>query len=217
MGIACTVFFVAMGSTTTLLAYFNVDGSFPNPEAWAVTLGLFWFAWTLLGVWLITWHGRYRLFISDSGLRQRGVLRDQQVEWRFVDEIRWVTFTGCIKLQSAERVIKLDRQAFTEPDRDQIIALLRAAVSAEKQLGWEEFEKRFANTPEKREQGRRASRRLAVIFAVLSLVSAALAILWKDTGQLAVCIMNALAACCLFRSTHKHNEPGAIRIGERLG
>ena len=53
VGLVCIVFFAVIGVFSTLAAYFNIDGSFARPELGALVFGLFWSAFTCLGLWLL--------------------------------------------------------------------------------------------------------------------------------------------------------------------
>ena len=61
VGLIGTIFFVVVGLVSTLAAYFNVDGSFARPKLAALLFGLFWSAFTLLGIWLLLLYYKYRL------------------------------------------------------------------------------------------------------------------------------------------------------------
>ena len=61
VGVTCTVGVLAIGLFSVIAAFFNLDGSFPNPDAAALVLALFWLGWFLLGLWLIAFYYKYLL------------------------------------------------------------------------------------------------------------------------------------------------------------
>ena len=46
-GVVSAVFNAVMGVTTTVAAYFNIDGSFAQPRLAALILGVYWSGFTL--------------------------------------------------------------------------------------------------------------------------------------------------------------------------
>src|SRR5438132_3763373 len=53
IGVVCAALFAIMGVTSTLAAYWNIDGSFARPKLAALIFGTFWSGFTLLAVWVI--------------------------------------------------------------------------------------------------------------------------------------------------------------------
>ena len=131
VGIICTVFFAVVGVASTLVAYFNVDGSFARPRLAALIFGLFWSAFTFLGVWLLLLYYKYRLFVSDLSLRQKGVLLDRRIDLNFVDELKWRRFPagGSIRLSGMFGVLKIEFGNFNIVDREELVSVLRHAIS----------------------------------------------------------------------------------------
>jgi phage shock protein PspC (stress-responsive transcriptional regulator) len=86
------VFFAVMGVASTLAAYFNVDGSFARPKLAALIFGVFWLAFTCLAIWMLLAYYRSRLFVGANSLRQIGVLRDRQVRFSQVEQLKWRRF-----------------------------------------------------------------------------------------------------------------------------
>src|SRR5260370_35504830 len=66
VGIVCAGFFAVVGVTSTVVAYFNVDGSFARPYLAALVFGVFWSGFTALAVWVIAAYFRERLILSPS-------------------------------------------------------------------------------------------------------------------------------------------------------
>lgn len=89
LGLVGTIFFAAVGVVFTLLAYFNIDGSFAHPKLTALICGLFWSAFTCLGGWVLLVYYKYRLLVNDTTLRQISVFRDKQVDLHLVDQSIW--------------------------------------------------------------------------------------------------------------------------------
>ena len=50
IGVAAIAFGILMGVWSTLVAWFNVDGSFPNPILATVFFAVFWLALVILGI-----------------------------------------------------------------------------------------------------------------------------------------------------------------------
>lgn len=202
VGFICTGLFSAAGLASTLAAYFNIDGSFERPKLSALIFGLFWSAFTLLGIWLLLLYYKYRLFLDNSSLRQIGVLRDNQIDLNLVDELkwRWHPKGGSVRISSILGVLKIDLGNFQPADRDQLIDFLRQTVAESKQLSWQEFTERFGDSPEKRQRSRRARMLLVFVFGAHAI---AFGIIWAVGGDLfylAMSAVNALMAAYLLRS-----------------
>ena len=213
VGLICTAFFAVVGLASTLAAYFNIDGSFARPRLAALVFGVFWSAWSLLGIWLLLLYYRYRLFVNESTLRQMGVVRDRQAELELIHELKWRRFPkgGSVRLSGLFGVLKIELGNFQSVEREQLMSFLREAVAETNQIGWEQFQEQFRDSPQKKQRSRRARFLIAFVFAAHAI---AFGVLWAvGCGMLylAMSVVNALMAVYLFRShSGKHHEPATI-------
>ncbi len=72
LGLLCTLFFAIMGITSVIAAWWNIDGSFPHPRAFAIVAGIFWSLLVLVGLWIIAFFYRARLVIAQDRVSLRG-------------------------------------------------------------------------------------------------------------------------------------------------
>ena len=163
VGLICTAFFAVVGLVTTFAAYFNVDGSVARPKLAALIFGLFWSAFTLLGIWLLLLYHRYRLYFNDSSLRQVGVLRNKQAQLNLIDQMKWRRYPqgGSIRITGSFGVLTIELGNFESRQREQLIARIRELITDSKQVGWQAFTEQYADTPQKRQRSRRAMLLLA--------------------------------------------------------
>jgi hypothetical protein len=172
VGVVCTAGFLAMGVVSTTVAYFNVDGSFPNPKLAALIFGLFWSAWCLLGVWLIVAYYRYRLFANHNGIQQIGVVRHQFAPIIHIHELRWRPFPsgGSVRLAGLFGVLKIELGLLAQSQRQEFVSFLRTAVDSSRQIGWETFDEQFNQQPVARNaRSRRAAIALAIFFIAIGI------------------------------------------------
>lgn len=141
VGIAGTAFFTAIGLLSTLVAYFNVDGSFPRPKLFARILGVFRSVPTLLGAWLILLSYRYRFYVSKSCLRQVDVFKDIRIDLDQVDKWKWRRSStgGNARAVGPFGVLRIEFGNFNDVDRDDLVSFLRHAIPVIKQIGWNQF------------------------------------------------------------------------------
>ncbi len=217
VGLACTAFFAIVGLASTLAAYFNIDGSFARPKLAALVFGLFWSAWTLLGIWLLLGYYRYRLFVNKSTLRQVGIVSDRQAELELIRELKWRQYPkgGSVRLSGLFGVMKIELGNFQTIEREQLTAFLRQAVAETNQIGWEQFQEHFRDSPKKKQRSRRARFVIACVFAAHAIAFGLLWVVGRGMSYLAMSVVNALIAVHLFRS-HSRNptEPGTIAAEE---
>lgn len=202
VGVACTAFFLVMGVASTLLAAFNVDGSFPRPLLMAGVFAVFWSCFVLLGVWLAACYYRYRLHASDSVIEQVGVFRQRQVEWRLVKELKWRLWPkgGSVRLKTPVESMAIELGNFSTTDCEQLVSYLRHAISPESQVGWDEFHKHFEDTPEKRRRSRRVVRLLGWVFVAHAV---AFTVAWAaglGVQHLGYAVMNVVVAYYVMRT-----------------
>ena len=150
LGVACMAVFLLLGAGSFVVAYWNLDGSFIRPERSAVLFGLFWSAWTLLGVWLILSAVRGRLFVTDEGIQQVGCFRQKTVRWRDVSMVRWrlLPAGGCVVLRGAGQKVTIEFGAFARPDRPELIERIHAQIPGSIQENWDAFGCRWLRAPD---------------------------------------------------------------------
>lgn len=149
VGVPSFVFSLAMGIKSVLAAYYNVDGSFPDPKAWAWGLGIGWSCLLLPGVWLILAHFRDRLVVSDTSIWQRGCFRERRVEFADVQRVVWRNFADAklasypgvlLETPTCTMIIRIASR-YTKDDVHHMAAAIHAAVPEQLQHGWEDFYK----------------------------------------------------------------------------
>lgn len=172
VGLICTAFFAVVGLTSTLVAYFNVDGSFDQPKRAALILGLLWSAFTMLGLWLLLLYNKYRLFVNDFAIRQKGVIFDRQVEVNLIDELKWRRFPagGSVRLSGVFGVFKIELGNLNIVEREEFVSFLRQVVPETSQIGWQEFNERFSENPSKKKQAIRVRYLLMMVFGAHAIV-----------------------------------------------
>ena len=217
LGIACTILFVAMGLVSTLAAYFNVDGSFGRPYLAALVFGLFWSAWVVLGIWLILLYYRYRLFTNDTALYQVGVIREQHADLNLVNEMKWRTrpMGGSVRLSGQFGVVKIEFAGFESAQRKELISFLRHAIDDSRQPGWQEFCKRFEDSPEGREHSRRSRFWLAVFFLANAVAFFMFWIAGFGVVHLAASILNAVFGGKMLIASLRSGGSNVMDAGER--
>lgn len=201
VGVLCTILFSVMGIVTSTVAYFNIDGSFAQPELAAYFFGLFWSTFTLLSLWLLLAYSRYRLDIRGLSIRQVGVLTESNIDLRLVQEIKWRRFPqgGSVAISATSGVMKIELGNLCTSERDHVIAILRASIDESRQIGWTRFEEQFCVTPSTRQKSLRSQQLLMFIFGAHVI---AFGVIWIYSGELRYLIfssLNGLMAVHLFR------------------
>lgn len=133
-------------------------------------------------------HARSSLTFRGGRLISRGLRKRSEMDPADVTEARWGP-GSVVKLRDASSRLKIDLREYERPDRERIVARLRAAIRPEAQHGWNLFAYRTRfGLPEKRTPGpdevlrtRRDSRRLylATVAAAVPVVVA----VWWMTGH----------------------------------
>ena len=104
-------------------------------------------------------------------------------------------------------VLTIDLGNFKQEDRQQLTSFLRGSIPEAKQIGWQQLQEQFANTPETRQRSIRARLLLMVLFGVHVV---AFGIIWAMGGgaqYLIFACINAMLATYLLRSCrHKQTE-----------
>jgi hypothetical protein len=142
VGVLCGVFYSVMGLASTLAAYWNIDGSFPQPKLFALIFGVFWSGLTLLAVWIILAYLRERLYLTSTMIIQHGVIRSRTIYCADIVHInwRWRPFSGSIVIQTPSAKVKIYLNIFTRDERGVIIHFFREASAKELQDNWPLFE-----------------------------------------------------------------------------
>lgn len=208
VGVLCTIFFAIVGICTTAVAYFNIDGSFAQPELAAYFFGLFWSTFTLLGLWLLLSYSRYRLHIHGLSIRQVGVLTESTIDLRLVQELKWRRFPqgGSVAISATSGVMKIDLGNLCTSERDQLITLLRACVDESRQFGWTRFDEQFSDTAVKRQKSLRAQLLLTFVFGAHVI---AFGVIWIYSGEFQYLIfsgLNGLMTGYLLRRYRRHRS-----------
>jgi hypothetical protein len=144
-GITCTTFFLTAGVVSAWAAWTNVDGSFPHHKETAVFFGVFWGAFTLLGVWIMWAYHHERLIVSPDEVTMVGSFSTRSVRTADVTRVVWKVFGGKLTLHSPETRVAIWLQNF--PEMAELRAFFRQAWPADIQEGWEKFEEVYAPPP----------------------------------------------------------------------
>ncbi len=216
IGIMAIVFGMAMGAWSVPVALFNVDGSVPNPVLAASLFAIIWSGLTMLGVVLVLQYYRYRLFINDSALLQVGIIRRQQADLQFVDNLTWRLFPqgGSARLSGDFGVIKIDLGNITPEHRDDVIAVLHRSIAESKQHQWSEFCQQFADTPEKRERERRVLLRIGWLFIAIGVAFSAASFAGLNAKLLAAAAMNTIGGVAMLLRGYKQSSTGSSHAAD---
>lgn len=209
VGVSCTALFSAIGLASVNMAYFNIDGSFPDPLLAATSFGIFWACFVLLGVWLLLLHRRYRLFITEDTVRQRGVVSDRTITISQMRELKWRRFPagGSVRLSATDGRLTIDLGNFVQSERDALVSYLLERVPQSHQLGWSRFHEQFHDTPERKMRSRRASQ---IVSLLLGFHSVAFLVFWGlgfGNQYLVVAIVNAAFLVYFRRGLRIRSQP----------
>jgi len=195
VGIAGVVFSAIVGCFSTVLAWFNVDGSFANPRFFALVFGVFWSAFTALGIYIILAYFRERLHVSHDCLTAIGCLRTRSLQFADVQRMRWRAWPqgGSIVLRDTATRIVVEFANYTPEERNELIALFRNRMDAERQEGWS----RFAVAVVERRPAKTQRSRTAAVLCALAFGGIAVAFVccwWIGLGvqYLVLGILNAV-------------------------
>ncbi len=172
---------------------------------------------TLLGVYLLLLYSRYRLFFSDSTIRQIGVFCDRQVGLDAIDELRWRRYPqgGSVRITGRSDLLKIELGNFKQVDRLAIIEFLRESIVEPKQIGWQEFDERFSETPEKQKQSIRIHFLLVVAFGAHAVAFGILWVIGAGGQYLVFSGINAMMVGYLLRSYHRKQAERGNLVGEQ--
>ena len=128
-----------MGAVSVFVAATNADGSFERPLLAAWIFGVFWGAFTLLGIYLWLFSRRYRLRITDDAIEQIGVFTKRQVSFHQLQQAKWRNWPqgGSIKLTTSDS--RLAIELGTTDSRDSLIEFLHGRIPMSIQTGWGAF------------------------------------------------------------------------------
>jgi hypothetical protein len=144
VGVVAVALFGLMGGVSVAAALLNSDGSFRHPLAAAVTFGVGWSCFVLLGVWLILIYSRHRLFVDPKTVRVTGCFASRQVHLANLTHVAWKSFIGhgTLALKDTSNIVKIGFGNYTFQERLELIRFFRKALAGREQDGWERFESR---------------------------------------------------------------------------
>jgi hypothetical protein len=205
VGVVAVTGCVVMGTTSTAAAWWNLDGSFPRPKLAAAIFAAFWSCFSLLGWWLILASIRFRLFVSNLGIEEQGVIWTTAIPFDQVTRLDWRLGPqrGSAKIHSSEAKITLHFDNFTPSERLELIAAIRERVKVSLQHGWDEFDERFFHPPSPARL-RQVKVLNAILVAMLGFFAVFFTWCWWIGGgpeHLALGIVNAGAALAYLRLT----------------
>ena len=143
LGIVFTTVFLCMDIWSVYVAYWNIDGSFPHPKLHALVHGIFWSAWTLIGLWLIVAYFRERLFVNSELITQYGCVSLKKIRVPDVVHVGWkgIPHLGKIIVRSQSISIKIHLANYTRDQRRALIQFFSNNFPVGIQDGWEQFSK----------------------------------------------------------------------------
>jgi hypothetical protein len=143
VGLVTVSLFGVMGVVSVTAAILNPDGSFRHPVAAAVTFGILWSCFVLLGVWLILIFARHRLFVDPTTVRVTGCFVSRQISLAKVTHAAWKSTIkhGTLVLKEPSSVVKIGFGNYTFQERLELIRFFRDALAGRDE-GWERFESR---------------------------------------------------------------------------
>ncbi len=201
-GILCTVAFVAMGIFSVVVALMNEDGSIARPLLAAVLFGVFWSAFSLLGILLLITHHRYRLFLGEQRIKQVGCFRSIQISIDDIHTAEWNTHppAGSLLVNTSDKRFRIRFDSFTAADREVVITFLREHLAADCQQGWPRFHERFlTDNPRRIRQQRQIKRLLSLMLIVFAVVFAIAALRGHGIHYIVLSIVNVAAFVWILR------------------
>lgn len=87
-----------------------------------------------------------------------------------IHELKWrcIPQRGSVRLIGNYGELKIELGNLEKQDRLQLIDFLRRTIAESKQVGWQEFKDKFANTPDRQKKSNRATWLFALIFGAHS-------------------------------------------------
>lgn len=165
-------------------------------------------AFTSLGIWLLLFYFRYRLYVNDAGLLQVGVIVRKQIRFESVKELKWRRWPGrgSVKLSELACSVSIGLDNVSVDDRERVITLLRSSVSESKQTGWAKFEKQYQVKPKQLAVSRRVG---YFLVALLFAHAIGFCICWLfgfGLQFLLIGIVNAVAGAWYFAALRKQSN-----------
>jgi hypothetical protein len=141
-GIICGIAFLIFGVGSSLASYFNIDGSFAEPELGALIFAVFWSFPMMLAIWMIAAYYRERLILEPRGIVQHGVFRIRRFEHCEVRQVYWNprTIAGIVVVKTLAEKIKIYLDNFTKPERAEIVQYLRTNFAEAAHENWPVFD-----------------------------------------------------------------------------
>ena len=141
ISLSCTPLFAGFGVASMVAAYWNLDGSFAHPTRDATVAGVFWSCFSLFSAALAVYCYRYRLYISDSKIRQVGPFLTTEIDLSNVTKVRWRFVWRDVVLWAGRSRLRVKFEDFSGSDFREIVAFLRHRFDPDIQQGWSLFSK----------------------------------------------------------------------------
>jgi len=138
VGVVGIPFGVAMGVGSTLEALRNVDGSSANPMRDAAIFATGSICFVLLGVGLVVYYLRFRLFVSDAENMRVGLLGTKRIELAQVARVQWRLIARDVVLRTSKERLVIEIDSFNPVDRAQLTVFLRTRIPPNLHHGWEQ-------------------------------------------------------------------------------
>ena len=134
----CAVAFVIIWVGSTAVAFFNPDGSFPEPILAAMICFLFWGAWLIFTLRAIQSYARHELTLSDTHITIQNKTT-VKIPLNQIEHIKWqrITKHGRIRIHYQNKKIKIDPSSYPANDIPDIINYFREKIDLNKQSGWD--------------------------------------------------------------------------------
>lgn len=141
-GIIYGTTFLVFGVGSSLASYFNIDGSFAEPELGALIFAVFWSFPMMLAIWMIVAYYRERLILEPKAIVQHGVFRIKRLENFEVRQVYWnpLTIAGTVLVKTLAEKIKIYLDNFTESERIEIVQYLRTNFAEAAHENWPVFD-----------------------------------------------------------------------------
>ena len=135
-----------MGIASVFVAVTNADGSFKQPILAAFLFGVFWGAFTFLGIYLWVFSRKYRLEITEDTIEQSGVFTQRRIAIGRIQNVKWRNWPqgGSIKLRTEDSQMSIELG--TSDSREQLIQFLHAVIPLNAQSGWDTFSYNHENS-----------------------------------------------------------------------
>lgn len=141
LGIVGLVFCFTMDILSVVVAYWNVDGSFPHPKLAALIFTIVWTPFVLLGIWLIVAFFREQYLVMPEGITKWGCVFTTTIAFADVKQVTWNRrpVGGSVIVRDNSSRIKIDFLCFTSAEQDRLIEQLRDKFAVDIQENWTAF------------------------------------------------------------------------------